>query len=66
MGIYGFMLNLSSALAPVITIMLVKKISWQTIMWWILIMSVFVIFLTWFKCHRRKKHITKITMKKKI
>ena len=55
MGIYGFMLNLSSALAPVITIMLVKKISWQTIMWWILIMSVFVIFLTWFKCHRRKK-----------
>lgn len=45
MGIYGFMLNLSSALAPVITIMLVKKISWQIIMWGILslVMIIFIV-----------------------
>lgn len=67
MGIYGFMLNLSSALAPVITTMLVKKISWQTIMWGILIMSVFVIFLTWFNCRKRKKmHYENYNEKEKI
>ena len=58
MGIYGFMLNLSSALAPVITIMLVRKISWQTIMWGILIISVLVIFLTWLDGYKHgKKHV---------
>ncbi len=33
MGIYGFLLNLSSAIAPVVTLLLVRKISWQIIMW---------------------------------
>ena len=33
MGIYGFLLNLSSAIAPVVTLLLVQKISWQIIMW---------------------------------
>lgn len=33
MGIYGFLLNLSSAGAPIITLMLVRKLSWQYIMW---------------------------------
>lgn len=33
MGIYGFLLNLSSAVAPVITLLLARKISWQMILW---------------------------------
>ncbi len=33
MGIYGFLLNLSSAIAPVVTLLLIRKISWQIIMW---------------------------------
>lgn len=33
MGIYGFLLNLSSAVAPVITLLLARKVSWRIIMW---------------------------------
>lgn len=33
MGIYGFLLNLSSAAAPVVTLLLVKNMPWQFIMW---------------------------------
>lgn len=58
MGIYGFLLNLSSAIAPIVTLLLIRKISWQIIMWGIFgLVMVILGAQIWMYFFRRKQSV---------
>lgn len=66
MGIYGFLLNLSSAAAPVVTLLLVKNMPWQFIMWGIclgviviLSVQIWLYVLEKRKCEKEQKNKAK-------